>query len=299
MPDALEAVAAGADDQRGFLSADSTVTQGGQVVAEDLQAIKQVIEILDLGNGPEAAHGHAQSLPDDGGLADARIGNAQLAIFLLQAFQGLVHASDIAHVLAKDQRFRIFVENVIEVIYQDLAAIDHRSVIGIFRGHLFHLHGRKGCLAVQVRAVALGIVGNGLLQPVHHLHLHRFLACAVVAYQPQDLFGGRDDVPANGLADAAQILDQGVDLFRFPAVAVLDVHKLDEILAHLQDGLLEVIPGIFPGFLHPGHCILFNLVELFFSSHSFFKDPMPHLQNTVIFLFPFQSFLAFIALVRA
>ena len=58
--------------------------QRGEVVGQDLQRVEQVVEVLDLGDRAQPAHRHADRLADDGGLADAGVGDAQLAVLLLQ-----------------------------------------------------------------------------------------------------------------------------------------------------------------------------------------------------------------------
>ena len=76
MPDALQAVAAGADDRRGLLLAIASVAQGGEVVVEGFQPIDEVVNVLDFRDGPKAAHSHANGFPDDGILPDTRIEDA-------------------------------------------------------------------------------------------------------------------------------------------------------------------------------------------------------------------------------
>ena len=98
----------------------------GQVVADDLQAIEQVIEILDLRDGPEAAHGQANALPDDGGFTDTGIGNPHLAVFCLQAFQCLVHPANLADIFPENQCFRVVPEDIIEIVPQNLPARGHQ-----------------------------------------------------------------------------------------------------------------------------------------------------------------------------
>ena len=93
--------------------------QCGEVVAHHLQPVEQVIKILDFGNGPQSAHGQPQTLPDDGGLADARVEYSVSAVFFLQALIGLVHPADLTHILAKCYDQRVEFEDVIKIVSED------------------------------------------------------------------------------------------------------------------------------------------------------------------------------------
>ena len=101
MPDALQPVAACADNDRRSLSADRAPVQAGQVIRHNLQRVQQIIEILDLTDRAEAAHGHADCLAQDGHFADAGVGHAQCAIFFLHSLKTLVHVAQVTDILAK------------------------------------------------------------------------------------------------------------------------------------------------------------------------------------------------------
>ena len=114
VPDALQAVAAGAHDDRRLLPAGGAPVQRRQVVGHDLQGVEQVIEVLDLGDRAQAAQGQADRLPEDGRFADAGIGDAQRAVFLLQAAEALVDVAQLADILAKGDQARLAGEGGIE-----------------------------------------------------------------------------------------------------------------------------------------------------------------------------------------
>jgi hypothetical protein len=52
VPDSLQAVAPGPDYQWRRLSATGPEMKGGQIITKWLKAIKQVIQVLNFGNGP-------------------------------------------------------------------------------------------------------------------------------------------------------------------------------------------------------------------------------------------------------
>jgi len=83
MPDALEPVAPGPDNQRCFLLTNRTVQQGCEIIAQRLKPVQNIIQVLYLRNGSQATQCEPYSLPDDGGLPDAGIGHAQGPVFLL------------------------------------------------------------------------------------------------------------------------------------------------------------------------------------------------------------------------
>ena len=90
VPDPLEAVPPGAHDHRGHLAPDAAPTQVGEVVGHYLEGIEEVVEVLDLGDRPQAAQGHADGLAEDGDLADPDVGYPQVPVFLLEAAEALI-----------------------------------------------------------------------------------------------------------------------------------------------------------------------------------------------------------------
>jgi hypothetical protein len=135
VPYAFQAVAAGADDERAFLAALGAPLHGGEVVAHALDAVEQVIEVLDLGHGAQAAQGHAHALAQDGGFADAHVAHAQFAEAGLHAFHALVHVADLAGVLAEGEQQGFLLEERGEVVADDDAAI-HLFVAVVAHRHL-------------------------------------------------------------------------------------------------------------------------------------------------------------------
>ena len=116
MPNPLEAVATGAHDEGRLLLADGAVQKGGKVIAEGLQAIQDVIEVLDLGNGPQAPEGQPNPLANDCGFAYAGVGNAQRAKLFLEAFQPLVHIANGPAVFPEDKGLWVAFKKKLEIV---------------------------------------------------------------------------------------------------------------------------------------------------------------------------------------
>src|SRR3954467_11734806 len=98
MPDAFQSVAAGAYNHWAALLSFGAVMKSGRIVTQWLQAIQQVINVLNFGNGSQATHGQANTLSHNGEFPDAGIKNAINTIFCLQAREALVHIADIPQV---------------------------------------------------------------------------------------------------------------------------------------------------------------------------------------------------------
>ena len=122
MPDALQPVAARADDHRRLLAALRAPAQGRQVVGQDLQRVEQVVEVLDLGDRAQPAQRHADRLAEDRRLADAGVGDPQLAVLLLQAGEALVDVAELADVLAEGDELRVARQRASKQAVQDLEA---------------------------------------------------------------------------------------------------------------------------------------------------------------------------------
>src|SRR6185312_5305374 len=115
MPDALEPVSAGANDHRGGLAARGTVLQGRKVIAKWLQAVEKVVYILDLGDRPETAEGHADALAHDGEFPDAGIEDAVGAVSRLQARKALIDVADLPQVFAKGKHLWVAGKEFVEI----------------------------------------------------------------------------------------------------------------------------------------------------------------------------------------
>src|SRR5690554_4768277 len=101
MPDSFQTMAACADNQWCFLASLGAVLQGGKLVAHHLQAVEQVVEVLDLGYGTQAAHGHTDSMSNDGCFTDSCIRDAQFTEFFLHSFHRLVYSANFSGVFTK------------------------------------------------------------------------------------------------------------------------------------------------------------------------------------------------------
>ncbi len=164
VPDALQPVAARADDDRRFLPAARAPVERGQVVGQDLQAVEQVVEVLDFGDGAQAAQGQPDGLADDGGLANAGVGDAQAAVLLLQPGPGLIDAAEVADILAESDHARIAGQHGIEGGVEDLRAGNETGVVRVDGFDFRHVQRRLGRAAVEVGAIALA-VGRQLRLP--------------------------------------------------------------------------------------------------------------------------------------
>src|SRR5689334_8618792 len=107
MPDAFQAMAARADDDRRLLPTGGAPAQRGQIVREDLQRIEDVVEILDLGDRTKAAHGRTDRLSGDGALADSRVHHPPHSMLFLEPEASLVDVAELADVFAEDDEARI------------------------------------------------------------------------------------------------------------------------------------------------------------------------------------------------
>ena len=154
MPDADQPVALGPDHDRRFLPADGSPVERGQVVRSHLQRVEEVVEVLDVADRPEATHRGADGLAEDRRLADAGIGQAQVAVLRLQALEHEVHVAKPAYVLADDEDARIARKVGVEVAKQDHAAVDSWRLVRVNRSHHRHLEGRVRRPAVQERVVS-------------------------------------------------------------------------------------------------------------------------------------------------
>src|SRR4051812_10965354 len=100
MPDALKPVPASADDDRSLLSTVRPPPKARQIVGDDLQSVKKVVQILDLGNWPQSSNRHADGFSNDGGFANSGIRDALRPIFFLKVRPTLVHTAKQSNVFS-------------------------------------------------------------------------------------------------------------------------------------------------------------------------------------------------------
>ena len=106
--------------------------------------VQEVVEVLDLGDGTQAAQRRADGLADDRALADAGVHDARDAVLFLQAEAALVDVAELADVFAEDDHARIAAQGVIEAVVEDLEAVQHRRVVGVLGLHFRHFQrGRR------------------------------------------------------------------------------------------------------------------------------------------------------------
>src|SRR4051812_16931998 len=100
MPDAFEPVPASADDDGSLLSTVRAPSKAGQIVRDDLQGVEKIVQILDLGNGPQSSKRHADGLSHDGRFANTGIGDALRPIFFLKVRPALIDSAEQSDVLS-------------------------------------------------------------------------------------------------------------------------------------------------------------------------------------------------------
>ena len=125
MPDAFEAMTAGADDQRSRLTATGPETHRRDIIAQRHQSVDQVVEVLNFCDGLQSAHGHADALSHDAHLADAGVEYPLRPMLGLQSRESLVHITDATQVLSKGEYPGIMREQGIEISVQHLITVDH------------------------------------------------------------------------------------------------------------------------------------------------------------------------------
>src|SRR5438093_4474367 len=135
MPDSLQAMSARADDHRALLTAAGSPARHRQIVRKDLDGVEDVVQVLNLGDRPQSAKRRADRLADDRAFTNAGVGDAQLAVFRLQAGATLVDVAELSDVFAEDDHRRIAAESVIEAVVDDLESVQHWRIIGICRRH--------------------------------------------------------------------------------------------------------------------------------------------------------------------
>src|SRR5688500_11764242 len=101
MPDPFEAMAAGAEDHRRLLAAGRAPAQRREVVRHDLQRVQEIVEVLNLRDGPEAAQRGTDGLAGDRALADAGVHHPPGAVLFLQTQAALVDVAELADVFAE------------------------------------------------------------------------------------------------------------------------------------------------------------------------------------------------------
>ena len=148
VPNPLQPMPPCPNDDGGFLPPGRAITDCGGVVTQDLEAVVQIIEVLNFSDGPETAHGEPNALAGDGGFADARVADADVAKLRLHAFHRLVDSANLAGVLAEGHHLGIPAENFAKVPLKDDSPI-HKL-------RLVRVHGRDGQhLQSTVRAIAV------------------------------------------------------------------------------------------------------------------------------------------------
>ena len=138
MPHSLEAVAASADYKRSLLASCGPPAQGGAVVRKNLQGIKQVVQVLNLGNRAKSAHGQTNALTSNSRLANSRIRDANAAKFRLHAFKALVDVANVPDVFAKNHSLWVSGKEGLKIVAQNHPTVDQGGLCSKFCGNLFN-----------------------------------------------------------------------------------------------------------------------------------------------------------------
>src|ERR1700704_777439 len=107
--------------------------QRREIIRRELERVEEVVDVLDVDDGPQPAQRSADPLPEDRRLAYARVGDAQRPVLLLQALVHKVDVPEPTDVLAKNDDPRVAREVRIETAQEDEAAIDRlrlRRILG-------------------------------------------------------------------------------------------------------------------------------------------------------------------------
>src|SRR5690349_4951406 len=107
MPDTFQTMATCTNDQRSALPAGGSEMKRSHVITKRLKTIKEVVEILDLGYGPETSHSHSYALPHDRKFTDTGIKDALIAVFGLQTCKALVNVPNEAEIFSESKHRRI------------------------------------------------------------------------------------------------------------------------------------------------------------------------------------------------
>ncbi len=169
MPDSFKPVPPGADYERGLLAALGAVAHGCKVVTKYLKPVKQIIKILDLCHWAQSSHGHAKSLPEDGGLPYTGIENAQFTILFLKAFHGLVHTTYLSYIFPKCTYQRVILKDMVEIHFQYFPSGDGRCIISIFWKNLSYLECRLLRFAPEMCIIGFMVFIGHLITPGHDI----------------------------------------------------------------------------------------------------------------------------------
>ncbi len=73
----------GTNDERGLLEAVTPPPQSSSIIGKGREGVNKIIDVLDLGYWPQAAHGHTDGLPHDRPFPDAGVKDAVLTVLFL------------------------------------------------------------------------------------------------------------------------------------------------------------------------------------------------------------------------
>ena len=155
VPNAFQSMTSCSNDDRCFLATRSAIAHRRCIIAQNLQRIIQVIQILNLCDGSESPQRESDSLPSNGALPNPCVRYPQLTKLLLHALHGLIHPSNSTCIFSKRDQFRVFLEKSLKILLQNLPAIRVVSAIRIFRTNNRHIQSRIPIFAVQMPAIAI------------------------------------------------------------------------------------------------------------------------------------------------
>ena len=287
VPNAFQAVPAGAHDERRPLGSCAPEMHGRQVIPQQLKPVVQVVEVLDLSNGPQSPHGQADALPQDRALPNPDVENAVFTERLLHAFHGLIDPANAAGVLPKSEQLRVAFKQGFEVVPENDAPIFLGISLELWR-HRLHIQRAQLPFDMEVSEEQSGTTLLLHLQPLaQRVALWRDLTRSGM----QGLPHGRMDVPANGVHDLGEGL-RSIDTIGHGAQQFDRGFPLSvECLSHSGPrGLLFGTDGLL-GLLADG-------LELLLGGRPFKDQKARQLSEAIEFFGPGQPLRGFVALVR-
>ena len=296
VPDPLQAMAAGADDHRGLLPAGGAVAQRGEIVGEDLEGVEQVVEVLDLGERPQAAQREADRLPDDRRLADAGVGHPAEAVLLLQPHEPLVDVAERPDVLPEGEELGHPGHRRVEAGVEHLVAVDRLGRRGVDGRHGAHRERRARRGGMEVGGVERPS-GRGLF-----------------VVPGRERVAGRHALAAGGDQQLGGRGEQLAPLHR--VVPFDDIHRGADSLAGgrgrgqiagqggeaaplLAQRLLERLPGAALRGARRFLRLLFDAAQLLVPGELLREEPGAHLHEAVVLLLPGEALLRLVPFVGA
>ena len=129
MPDAFQTMAPCANDQRCSLLAYCSKMHSCQVIAQWLQSINEIVQVLNFGDRSQTSHSKADTLSHNRQFANTGIKYSAFSMFCLQPCKSLVHIPDKTEIFPKCYQSWIIGEELIKIPVENFVAIKHLWVL--------------------------------------------------------------------------------------------------------------------------------------------------------------------------